>query len=157
MAWSLIPSALTASIPSESNSTTVNSLPWASLYFSGTTHSQIPMVSGSNECPSGNTSPWSNALLRMYDFPLLHGPAIDTTHTGPPMDRSFRSAGFTGWSPVRGWLESRWNAPDVSSQLQLFGMHNGMAAMVFPEPCLWLESLHNFTCKPRIRTFSLFT
>ena len=33
--------------------------------------------------PNGNTSPWSKALLRMYDFPLRQEPAIDTTQTGP--------------------------------------------------------------------------
>ena len=51
--------------------------------FSGTTHIHIPIVSGSRKWPNGNTSPWSKALLRMYDFPLRQGPAIDTTQTGP--------------------------------------------------------------------------
>ena len=51
--------------------------------FSGTTHIHIPIVSGSMCRPNGNTSPWSKALLRMYDFPLRQGPAIDTTQTGP--------------------------------------------------------------------------
>lgn len=131
IASSFLPSAPTASVPSESSNTTVNSRPHSSMYFSGTTHIQIPIVSGSNEWPRGKTSPWSNALLRMYDLPLRHGPAIDTTQTGPWMALSLRSAAFTSWSPVRGWLSSRWKFADVSSQVQLFGIHNGMAAMLF--------------------------
>ena len=151
MASSLSQSAI-ESIPMESNSTTVNSLPWASLYFSGTTHSQIPMVSSSNECPTGNTSPWSNTLPRMYDLPVLVLPNIETTHTGPPMDRSFRSAKCTSWSPLHGWLVSFWITPDVSSQLQLFGMHNGIAVMFFLVIRFWLESQPTSIYKA-IRTF----
>ena len=49
----------------------------------GTTHIHIPIVSGSIEEPNGKTSSWSKTLLRMYDFPLRQGPAIDTTQTGP--------------------------------------------------------------------------
>ena len=53
------------------------------LKIPGTIQSQIPIVSGSMWCPRGNTCGWSNPSLRIYDFPFLYGPAIDTTHTGP--------------------------------------------------------------------------
>ena len=67
------------------------------LYFSGTIHNHIPMVSTDILWPRGKTSGWSKASLKMYDFPFLYGPAIDTTHTGPTKEwEAFQQA---TWSP----------------------------------------------------------
>ena len=52
------------------------------LTIFGNIQIQIPMVSGSIVCPTGKTSGWSNALLKMKDLPSRHGPTIDTTLMG---------------------------------------------------------------------------
>ena len=101
--------------------------PDPTLYFLGTIHIQIPMVSGSRVCPSGNTSPCSKALLRMYDLPFRQGPAMDTTHTGPLICRSLSNAWLMTPSTSRSSSSLCEYSPVCGSQLQLFGRQSGTA------------------------------